>query len=136
MPKGPNGERRPADTNACAVTVAKIATGEAEDTKAAKRGSAGGRARAERMSAAERKEIAERAAGARWDKRRVNMNHQLDRSVELLFNQEGFRALDVKFFAQPGSTVETLAEQIVRGFAALDDPSAILTNVDKGLTEA
>ena len=42
MPKGPNGERRPADTNACAVMVAKIATGEVEDTKTAKRGSAGG----------------------------------------------------------------------------------------------
>ena len=28
MPRGPNGEKRPADVNICAVTVAKIATGE------------------------------------------------------------------------------------------------------------
>jgi hypothetical protein len=33
MPKGPNGEKRPADVNACAVMVAKIATGEIEDDR-------------------------------------------------------------------------------------------------------
>ena len=33
MPRGPRGERRPADVVGCAVTVAKIATGEIEDTK-------------------------------------------------------------------------------------------------------
>ena len=33
MPKGPNGERRPRDVVGCAVMVAKIATGEIEDTK-------------------------------------------------------------------------------------------------------
>ena len=32
MPRGPKGEKRPADTNSCAVMVAKIATGEVEDT--------------------------------------------------------------------------------------------------------
>ena len=31
MPRGPNGERRPADVVGCAVTVAKIATGEIEE---------------------------------------------------------------------------------------------------------
>ena len=31
MPRGPNGERRPADVVRCAVTVAKIATGEIEE---------------------------------------------------------------------------------------------------------
>ena len=33
MPKGPKGEKRPADVNARAVMIAKIATGEIEDTK-------------------------------------------------------------------------------------------------------
>lgn len=33
MPKGPRGERRPRDVVGCAVMVAKIATGEIEDTK-------------------------------------------------------------------------------------------------------
>lgn len=31
MPKGPKGERRPADTVGCAVTVARIDTGDIED---------------------------------------------------------------------------------------------------------
>ena len=33
MPKGPKGEKRPADVIGAAVIVAKIATGEIEDTK-------------------------------------------------------------------------------------------------------
>jgi hypothetical protein len=32
MPRGPKGQRRPADVNARAVMIAKIATGEIEDT--------------------------------------------------------------------------------------------------------
>ena len=31
MPTGPKGERRPADVNAYAVLIGKIATGEVED---------------------------------------------------------------------------------------------------------
>lgn len=64
------------------------------------------------------------------------MSEQLNRSVELLFNQAGFRALDVKFFAQPDSTVESLAEQVIRGFAAMEDNSSIITDIDQGLTES
>lgn len=50
MPRGPNGERRPADVASCAVTVARIATGEDEETsytQPSKResGLAGGKAR-------------------------------------------------------------------------------------------
>lgn len=33
MPRGPNGEHRPADMVGCAVTVGKIAIGEIKDTK-------------------------------------------------------------------------------------------------------
>jgi hypothetical protein len=33
MPRGPKGEKRPADVNARAVMIAKIATGEIEDPK-------------------------------------------------------------------------------------------------------
>ncbi len=32
MPKGPNGERRPADVVGCAVKFARIATGEIKDS--------------------------------------------------------------------------------------------------------
>ncbi len=33
MPRGPKGEKRPADVNARAVMIAKIATGEIEDVR-------------------------------------------------------------------------------------------------------
>ena len=71
MPKGPNGEKRPGDVVSCAVTVAKIATGEIEDTEykqpnKRKGGLIGGRARAKALSPEQRKEIAKKAAAARW----------------------------------------------------------------------
>lgn len=71
MPKGPNGERRPADTHSCAVMVAKIATGEIGDTPGVapgrrRSGEAGAKARAEKLTGEERREIAKKAAAARW----------------------------------------------------------------------
>jgi hypothetical protein len=74
MPKGPKGEKRPADTNAAAVLVAKIATGEAADlttdegknAAAVALGRMGGQARAKQLSAKKRKEIAKKAAKSRW----------------------------------------------------------------------
>ncbi|MEC7162227.1 MAG: RNA-binding protein [Pseudomonadota bacterium] len=71
MPKGPRGEKRPADVIGNAVLIAKIATGEAEDTRLkepAKRksGLAGSKARAEKLTAEERSEIARKAAARRW----------------------------------------------------------------------
>ena len=71
MPKGPNGETRPGDVVSCAVTVARIATGEIEDTKykqpgKRKGGVAGGRARAKALTPKRRREIAKKAADARW----------------------------------------------------------------------
>ena len=68
MPRGPNGEKRPRDTIGCAVTVAKIATGEMEeDLPKDREGKAnGGRARSEAMTAEERSELAKKAAEARW----------------------------------------------------------------------
>ncbi|TMJ02927.1 MAG: RNA-binding protein [Alphaproteobacteria bacterium] len=74
MPRGPKGESRPADVNARAVMIAKIATGEIEDVTtedgknaaAVALGRMGGKARAAGMSAKKRKEIAQKAAAARW----------------------------------------------------------------------
>ncbi len=73
MPKGPQGQRRPADVNACAVMVAKIATGElVEKTERpsgkARSGRAGAEARASKLSSERRSEIARRAARVRWGK--------------------------------------------------------------------
>ena len=69
MPKGPRGEERPADVIGCAVKVAQIATGEVEDerSEAPPQQGAGGRARAEKLTAEERSKIARKAAQARWN---------------------------------------------------------------------
>lgn len=77
MPKGPRGEKRPADAIARAVQIGKIATGEIEEPRdddgkdpAAKAlGAKGGKARAKKLSDRERSEIAQVAAQARWKKR-------------------------------------------------------------------
>ena len=71
MPKGPRGEKRPADAIGRAVMVARIATGEVQDERelssaAAELGRKGGKARAERMTPERRKEIAQKAAAKRW----------------------------------------------------------------------
>lgn len=75
MPKGPRGEKRPADAIGLAVMVGKIATGEIEDERddvksaAAQLGSLGGKKRAENMTPERRTEIAKVAAVKRWAKR-------------------------------------------------------------------
>jgi hypothetical protein len=71
MPKGPKGEKRPADVIGAAVKVMRIATGEeaeevAVKSAAAELGSRGGKARAKSLSKKKRAEIARKAAKARW----------------------------------------------------------------------
>lgn len=73
MPKGPQGQKRPADAIGLAVMVARIATGEVEDTAAdpakayhSEGGKKGGAARAAKLSPEERSEIARKAAAKRW----------------------------------------------------------------------
>ena len=74
MPKGPKGEKRPADVIGNAVHIMRIATGEVEDAapddgkdKAAQAmGRKGGAARAASMTAEQRAEIAREAARLRW----------------------------------------------------------------------
>ena len=68
MPKGPKGQKRPADVIGNAVRVMEIATGQREeeyDTRAEGKNKAavelgrkGGKARAERLTESRRKEIA------------------------------------------------------------------------------
>ena len=77
MPKGPKGEKRPADVIGAAVKVMKIATGEIKEdidddgkNKAAiELGRKGGKARAEKLTPERRKEIARKAAKKRWQGR-------------------------------------------------------------------
>ena len=80
MPRGPKGENRPADVNARAVMIAKIATGEVADviTDDGKNAAAwvalgrmGGKARAELLGKRKRSEIAKKAATAGWKSHRT-----------------------------------------------------------------
>ena len=72
MPKGPQGQKRPADVIGNAVRVMRIATGEAEeeydtsdegkDQAAAALGRKGGKARARKLTAEQRAKMAQKAA--------------------------------------------------------------------------
>ena len=78
MPKGPKGEKRPADVIGAAVKVMKIATGELEEDTdkpdagknpaAVELGRMGGKARAAKLTPERRAEIAKKAAAKRWAK--------------------------------------------------------------------
>lgn len=79
MPRGPKGEKRPADVIGAAVKVMRIATGEEQeriawpedegkDPAAVALGRKGGKARADSLSKKRRSEIAKRAAAKRWAK--------------------------------------------------------------------
>lgn len=76
MPKGPKGQKRPADVIGNAVHVMRIATGEIEegapaadgkDPAAKALGKKGGTARAKAMTPERRAEIARKAAAKRWE---------------------------------------------------------------------
>ena len=75
MPKGPQGQKRPADTGANAIRVAKVLTGEiveqtdaddGKDKAAQALGRKGGAARAKALTPEKRREIAQKAAAKRW----------------------------------------------------------------------
>ena len=77
MPRGPKGEKRPADANQRAVMVGRIAIGELEDVMtdegknaaAVALGRMGGKARAKAIGPEKRAQIARRAAKKRWSKK-------------------------------------------------------------------
>ena len=76
MPKGPQGQWRPADPIAAAVHVGRIAIGEIEETCDAprrpdpaadsRRASAAGKARGASLTPEQRSASAKNAAAARW----------------------------------------------------------------------
>jgi hypothetical protein len=77
MPRGPKGERRPADVIGNAVHVMRIATGEitediptpeseGKNPAAVALGRMGGKARAAALGKRKRSEIARKAAKSRW----------------------------------------------------------------------
>lgn len=78
MPKGPKGQKRPADVIGNAVHVMRIATGEIDESSqtedgknraAVELGRKGGLARAKSVNKTRRAEIAKAAAQSRWSKK-------------------------------------------------------------------
>ncbi len=72
MPRGPKGEKRPADVIGNAVHVMRIATGEEEDSVTAEHarnaGLKGAKVRSASLAPERRAAIAKKAAKARWQK--------------------------------------------------------------------
>lgn len=80
MPRGPKGEKRPADAIGAAIMVARISVGDLDEKRdespkdsaavslGRRGGLKGGKARAAKMSPGQRTEIAKKAARARWGK--------------------------------------------------------------------
>jgi hypothetical protein len=72
MPRGPRGQKRPADVIGNAVKVMRIATGEEVEeldrvkSAVAELGALGGKARAVKMTPERRAEIARKATAWRW----------------------------------------------------------------------
>lgn len=72
MPKGPRGEKRPADAIGAAVMVGEIATGKIkeelkEKSGRTRSGKTGGKARAEKLTKEENSKNPKNAAAARWE---------------------------------------------------------------------
>lgn len=73
MPRGPQGQDRPADVIGCAVHVARLSVGlETEELREpsgrVRSGLAGADARARTLTVPERSGIARKAAAVRWEK--------------------------------------------------------------------
>ncbi|MGB0909083.1 MAG: RNA-binding protein [Nitrospirales bacterium] len=82
MPKGPQGQKRPGDVIGNAIKVAKIATGEEEDSTPSQTregGLKGGKSRSKSLTGEQKSEIAKLAANARWGKNKSTPPKQKSR---------------------------------------------------------
>jgi len=77
MPKGSQGQKRPADVVGAAVKIARISVGDIEDDResdkarsaAAELGRLGGAARARNLSAEQKTAIGQKGAATRWGRK-------------------------------------------------------------------
>lgn len=133
MPKGPRGEKRPADAIGCAVMVGQIATGEVADSRyeqpnRRQSGKAGAEARTQSLTPEQRKEIASAAAKARWDGKEATMNEK-NRLMKTLFETPGRELVNIKFFRLDGMKAvsdETFCKRV----------NQVIFEIDAGLTNA
>jgi len=108
MSRGPKGEKRPVDTNAVAVMVAKIAMGDLADVTtndgknaaAVALGSMGGKARATALTRRKRAEIARKGAATRWENEKFDRYRPLNaRRPHRLIRRSARRLLSPKQIA-------------------------------------
>ena len=114
MPKGPNGQKRPADVIGCAVAVGRIATGENEETSIEPQGSAGGRARAETLSPSKRSEIASLAAKRRWQNEGNGMTHTAQKESNAAAGREAVRMYPNNSLRDPVRPFENTVFDLVK----------------------
>ena len=119
MPKGPQGQKRPADVIGCAVDVAQIATGEKKDTSYApqnrhKSGVAGAKARMKKLTANERSEIATKAALKRWKNGEKEMTQNCSTSLHNLLSGDGRELQNIKFLAGSNPTENGMAAEATK----------------------
>ena len=91
MPKGPNGQERPADAIGAAVMVGRIATGDIEEISVEPKGAAGGKARAKALSSSKRSEIASLAARRRWQNEGRDMKQTAEKGSEAACGRKAVR---------------------------------------------
>jgi hypothetical protein len=102
MPKGPNGEKRPADVIGGAIMVGRIATGEIEDDGYAvpgrkASGISGAKKRSENLTPSRRAAIAKKAAAARWGWKEVEMVADKD-GIDAFVFADGVELADFRCF--------------------------------------
>ena len=121
MPRGPSGEKRPADAIGRAVMVAKIATGEMTESLSpgrVERARMGGQARMAALSDNERSEIGKRAAVARWNTKEANVQTECEKLVASYEAKRAAGLVDVKFFLHEAGKV--LNEEVCAEVNRLD----------------
>ncbi len=117
MPKGPQGQKRPADAVARAVMIGKIATGEiSEEIPSGDGRAAGGHKRAKVLSEADRKKIARRAAEVRWSKQGMecDMKHTALKESSATVGREAVRMYPNNSLREPIRAFENTVFDLVK----------------------
>ena len=127
MPKGPNGQKRPADVIGDVVTPGRVGTCEASGevryvASNTETTSASGKARAQHLFRGERSKIAKAGAKAIWkEERRAEMTHE-EQLMNALFGNPQRELVDIKFFLSQGIDVtrEDVCREAVKMLEQMD----------------
>ena len=137
-----SGVDSPADAIGCAVNVARVATGEMEDTRYAsqngrKGGLAGAEARTKKLDANVRSEIATKAAGVRWKQMEGIMTQNIENATRDLFANGERQTRGIKYFFRSGNnTADQLADYRNRAIAQINAGLSVEdTDLDRSILD-